>query len=124
MCLEALEDCNGRPDKCPRIYSLVLCEWRVRWLGNRALARCLAGIDYEMPKLVSHDLVMGSGLCSWSSTVALHVLLNLGIEAVLMYLDLFKLPSCVRTPHVGSNINAIKATKEKYFLITLHELFS
>ncbi|KAI5677123.1 hypothetical protein M9H77_08073 [Catharanthus roseus] len=58
-------------------------------------------IDYEIPELGSDDLVMGSGLCSWSPTVALHVLLNSGVEAALMYLDSFKLPNCTRTPHVG-----------------------
>ncbi|KAI5648888.1 hypothetical protein M9H77_34893 [Catharanthus roseus] len=31
-----------------------------------------------MPELVSDDLVMGSGLCLWSLTVTLHVLLNSG----------------------------------------------
>ncbi|KAI5676108.1 hypothetical protein M9H77_07058 [Catharanthus roseus] len=43
---------------------------------------------------------MGSGLCPWSLTVALHVLLNSGVEAALMCLDLLGLPSGPRTPHV------------------------
>ncbi|KAI5664405.1 hypothetical protein M9H77_23728 [Catharanthus roseus] len=75
-----------------------------------------------MPELVSDDCVMGFELCPWSPTVALHVLLNLGVEAASMCLDSLRLPGCVRTPHIGSNISAVKATKELYFLITLHEL--
>ncbi|KAI5675734.1 hypothetical protein M9H77_06684 [Catharanthus roseus] len=56
----------------PRSIAWDLCEWRVRFLWNRALVRFLVGIDYKMPELVSNDLVMGSGLCPWSPTVALH----------------------------------------------------
>ncbi|KAI5654698.1 hypothetical protein M9H77_31885 [Catharanthus roseus] len=52
-----------------------------------------------MPELGSDDLVMGSGLCPWSPTVALHVLLNLGKEAALMCLVSLRLPSCARNPH-------------------------
>ncbi|KAI5657982.1 hypothetical protein M9H77_26775 [Catharanthus roseus] len=52
-------------------------------------------IDYEMPELFSDDLVMGSGLCLWSPTIALYALLNLGVEAALMCLDSLKLPSCL-----------------------------
>ncbi|KAI5677673.1 hypothetical protein M9H77_08623 [Catharanthus roseus] len=89
-----------RPIRCPRIYSLVLCEWRVRWIWNRALVRCLAGIDYEMPELISNDLVMRFELCPWSPTVALHVHLNLVVEATLTCLDSFRLSSRVRTPHL------------------------
>ncbi|KAI5658975.1 hypothetical protein M9H77_27768 [Catharanthus roseus] len=66
---------------------------------------------------------MGSELCPWTPTFALYVLLNSGVEAALMCLDSLKLPSCAQTPHVGSNISGVKATKEKCFLITLHELF-
>ncbi|KAI5667532.1 hypothetical protein M9H77_17385 [Catharanthus roseus] len=84
------------PDRCPRICSLVLCEWKVQWLWNRALVRCLAGIDYEIPELISDDLGIGSGLCPWSLTIVLHVLLNLGVEAILMCLDSLRLPSCIR----------------------------
>ncbi|KAI5667810.1 hypothetical protein M9H77_17663 [Catharanthus roseus] len=69
--------------------------------GNRALVWCLAGIDYEMPELFSDDLVMGSELCPWSPTVALHIHLNSGVEAVMMCLDSLRLPSYARTPHVG-----------------------
>ncbi|KAI5669237.1 hypothetical protein M9H77_19090 [Catharanthus roseus] len=47
-----------------------------RLLWNGALVWCLAGIDYEMPELDSDDLVLGSGPCPWSPTVALHI--NLG----------------------------------------------
>ncbi|KAI5656694.1 hypothetical protein M9H77_25487 [Catharanthus roseus] len=124
MCLEASEDCIGRPGRCPRIYSLVLCEWRVRWLWNRVLIKCLAAIDYDMLELVSNDLILGSGLCPWSLTVALHVLLKSGVEVALICLNSFILPSCVQTPHVSSSISTIKPTKEKNFLITLNELFS
>ncbi|KAI5668045.1 hypothetical protein M9H77_17898 [Catharanthus roseus] len=69
---------------------------------------CLAGIDYEMQELSSDDLVMGSGLCLWSPTVALHVLLNFSVEAALMCLDLLRLPSCAQNPHVGSSISVDK----------------
>ncbi|KAI5667244.1 hypothetical protein M9H77_17097 [Catharanthus roseus] len=44
-----------------------------RLLSNRALVWCLAGIDDEMPKLGTDDLVLGSKPCLWSSTVALHI---------------------------------------------------
>ncbi|KAI5676863.1 hypothetical protein M9H77_07813 [Catharanthus roseus] len=113
---------QGRPSRCPRICSLFLCEWRVQWLWNRVLVRCLAGIDYKMPELIFDDFIMGSRLCPWSPIVAL--LLNSGVEATLMCLDSLKLSNCVRTAHVGSSISAVKATKRKCFLITLHELFS
>ncbi|KAI5672342.1 hypothetical protein M9H77_12706 [Catharanthus roseus] len=43
----------------------------------------------------------GSGHCPWSRTIALYVLLNSGVEATLMCLDSLRLPSYVRTPHVG-----------------------
>ncbi|KAI5667441.1 hypothetical protein M9H77_17294 [Catharanthus roseus] len=93
----------------PRICSLVwLVIWRVRLFWNRALIRCLAGIDYEMLELVSDDLVMGSEFCLWNPTVELHVLLNSGVEAALMCLDLLRLPNCTRTPHVGSSIDVVK----------------
>ncbi|KAI5672203.1 hypothetical protein M9H77_12567 [Catharanthus roseus] len=95
--------------------------WRVR---RDLKLRCLAGIDYEMPELLSEDLVMESELCPWSPIVALHVLLNSSVEAALMCLDSLRLPSCVGTPHVGSSISAVKATKEKCFLIIMYELFS
>ncbi|KAI5672311.1 hypothetical protein M9H77_12675 [Catharanthus roseus] len=103
------------------LYDRTAALWRVR---RDLKLRCLAGIDYEMPKLVFDDLVMGSGLCLWSPTVALHVLLNSSVETALMCLDSLRLPSCIRTPHVGSSISAAKATKERCFLITLQELFS
>ncbi|KAI5681398.1 hypothetical protein M9H77_02625 [Catharanthus roseus] len=84
------------------------------WLVPRARASSdalvwfLAGITYEMPELGSNDLVMGSELCLWSPTVALNVLLNLGVEAALMCLDWLRLPSCARNPHVGSSISVVK----------------
>lgn len=96
-------------------------EW---FFGNRALVWCLVDIDYEMPELGSNDLVLGSRLCPWSPTVALHVLLKLGVKEALVCLDLLRLPSCARNPHVGSSINVVKVTKERCFLITFHELFS
>ncbi|KAI5672346.1 hypothetical protein M9H77_12710 [Catharanthus roseus] len=102
---------------CDRTAAL----WRVK---RDLKLRCLAGIDYEMPELISDDLIMGSRLCPWSPTVALHVLLNSSVEATLMCLDSLRLPSCIRTPHVGSSISVVKATKEKCFLITLQELFT
>ncbi|KAI5675761.1 hypothetical protein M9H77_06711 [Catharanthus roseus] len=57
----------------PRSIAWDLYEWRVRLLWDRALVRFLVGIDYKMPELVANDLVMGSGLCPWSPTVALHL---------------------------------------------------
>ncbi|KAI5652389.1 hypothetical protein M9H77_29576 [Catharanthus roseus] len=72
---------------------------KLRAVVNRALIWCLAGIDYEMPKLGSDDLVLGSGPCPWSPAVALHVSLNLGIEAVLMCFASLRLPNCARNPH-------------------------
>ncbi|KAI5650219.1 hypothetical protein M9H77_36224 [Catharanthus roseus] len=42
---------------------------------------------------------------------------------LLMCLDSIRLPCCTRTPHVGSGISGVKATKEKYFIITLYEMF-
>ncbi|KAI5673764.1 hypothetical protein M9H77_14128 [Catharanthus roseus] len=74
--------------------------------GNRALVWCLAGIDCDMSELGSDDLVLGSGLCPWSHTIALHVLLNLGVKAVLMCLDSLRLPSCARTPHFSTERHA------------------
>ncbi|KAI5663579.1 hypothetical protein M9H77_22902 [Catharanthus roseus] len=56
-------------------------------------------------------------------TIALHVLPNLGVEVALMCLDSLRLLSCAGTPHVGSSVSGVKATKEKCFLKTLHELF-
>ncbi|KAI5677190.1 hypothetical protein M9H77_08140 [Catharanthus roseus] len=76
----------------PRICSL---------LWNRALVRCLAGVNYEIPKLVSDDLIMGSELCPWNPTIVVHALLNSGVEAVLMCLDSLKLPNCARNPHIS-----------------------
>ncbi|KAI5682847.1 hypothetical protein M9H77_04075 [Catharanthus roseus] len=55
-----------------------------------------------MPELGSDDLVLGSGLCPWSPTVALHVLFNLSVEAALMCLDALTLSSCARNLHISS----------------------
>ncbi|KAI5667380.1 hypothetical protein M9H77_17233 [Catharanthus roseus] len=60
----------------------------------------------------------GSGLCLWSPTVALHVLLNLSVEAALMCLDSLRLPSCARNPHIGSSISFVK------ILTFFHIMFS
>ncbi|KAI5662472.1 hypothetical protein M9H77_21795 [Catharanthus roseus] len=65
-----------------------------RLLWNRALVWCLAGIDYKILELRSDDLDMGSKLCPWSPTVALHVLLNLSMETTLMCLDSLRLSNC------------------------------
>ncbi|KAI5653268.1 hypothetical protein M9H77_30455 [Catharanthus roseus] len=75
-------------------------------LWNRALVRCLTGINYETPELGSDDLILGSGLCMWKSTIALHVLLNSGIEAALMCLDSLRLPNCVQTRHFSAERHA------------------
>ncbi|KAI5675342.1 hypothetical protein M9H77_06292 [Catharanthus roseus] len=87
-----------------------------RLFGNRALVWCLAGIDYEMPELDSDDLILGSGLCPWSPTVALYVSLNSDVEVVLMCLDSLRLPSCTRNPHISSSISIVKIIKESVFL--------
>ncbi|KAI5657024.1 hypothetical protein M9H77_25817 [Catharanthus roseus] len=76
-------------------HCIMLCDgtaalWRVRM---DLKLRCLADTDYEMSELVFDDLVMGSGLCLWCTTFALHVLLNSGVEAALLCLDSFSLPS-------------------------------
>ncbi|KAI5663727.1 hypothetical protein M9H77_23050 [Catharanthus roseus] len=76
----------------------------VRLLSNRALVWCLAGIDYEMPKLDFNDLVLGFGPCPLSPIVALHISLHSGVEAVLMCLDSRRLPSCARNLYVSSSI--------------------
>ncbi|KAI5649502.1 hypothetical protein M9H77_35507 [Catharanthus roseus] len=73
----------------------------VRLFGNRALIWCLAGFDYEMLELDSNDLVLGSGLCLWIPTVALHICLNLGVETALMCLDSLRLLSCAQNLHVA-----------------------
>ncbi|KAI5652909.1 hypothetical protein M9H77_30096 [Catharanthus roseus] len=83
---------------------------------------CLAGIDYEMPELVSDDLVIGSGLCSWCPTVVFHVLLNLGVEVALMCLDLVRLPSCARTPHIGSTLK-VHSFKDLHLIHTNRKIF-
>ncbi|KAI5662293.1 hypothetical protein M9H77_21616 [Catharanthus roseus] len=62
-----------------------------------------------MPELGSDGLILGSGLCPWSPTVALHVSLNSGVEAVLMCLDSLRLLSCAQNPHVGSSISITRA---------------
>ncbi|KAI5667539.1 hypothetical protein M9H77_17392 [Catharanthus roseus] len=77
---------------------------------------CLACIDYETPELDSEDLVLGFRLCPWSPTAALHVSLNSGVEVALMCLDLLRLPSYARNPHVGLSISIVKITKENVFL--------
>ncbi|KAI5681565.1 hypothetical protein M9H77_02793 [Catharanthus roseus] len=80
--------------------------WRVRRdLKLRLVSGqtwCLASIDYGMSELVSDDLVMGSELCPWSLTIALHVLLNSGVEAALMCLDSLRPPSYIRTLYIDS----------------------
>ncbi|KAI5677214.1 hypothetical protein M9H77_08164 [Catharanthus roseus] len=83
--------------------------------GLAALWRARRGL-----KLVGlrADLVGAPRICSlvwpviwrvWFPTVTLHVLLNSGVEAALMCHDLLRLPSCARTPHVGSSIKITKA---------------
>ncbi|KAI5669252.1 hypothetical protein M9H77_19105 [Catharanthus roseus] len=86
----------NRPGRYPKnLEPSLASDMGERLLWNGALVWCLAGIDYEMPELDSDDLVLGSGPCPCSPTVALHVSLNLGIEDVLMYLDSLRLPNCV-----------------------------
>ncbi|KAI5682846.1 hypothetical protein M9H77_04074 [Catharanthus roseus] len=84
----------------------------VRLFCNRALVWCSAGIDYKMLELGSNDLVLGSELCPWSPTVALHVLLNLGIEVALMCLDSLRLSNCAPNPYISSGwLGSQQATK-------------
>ncbi|KAI5663957.1 hypothetical protein M9H77_23280 [Catharanthus roseus] len=59
-----------------------------------------------MLDLGSDDLVLASGLCPWSPTVALHVSLNSGVEVALMCLDSLRLPSCARNPHFTAERHA------------------
>ncbi|KAI5658943.1 hypothetical protein M9H77_27736 [Catharanthus roseus] len=84
----------------PMVYvdtaSLIWEEWL---FDNRVLVWCLVGIDYEMLELGSDDLIM------------------------LWDLDFVHFLAAPRTPHVGLSISGVKATKEKCFLIILHELF-
>ncbi|KAI5673544.1 hypothetical protein M9H77_13908 [Catharanthus roseus] len=82
----------------------------LQWVGRLVKSqegletKCLAGIDYEMPELGLDDLVLESGLCLWNPTVALHVLLNSGVEAARMYLDSLKLPNYTRTLMSGTSV--------------------
>ncbi|KAI5653544.1 hypothetical protein M9H77_30731 [Catharanthus roseus] len=92
------------------LYHIMLCDgtvalWRV-WRDMKL--RCLTVIDYEMPELVSDDLLTSSGLCPWSLTFALHALFNSGAKATLICLDSLKLPNCARTPHIGSSVGILK----------------
>ncbi|KAI5666387.1 hypothetical protein M9H77_16240 [Catharanthus roseus] len=64
----------------------------VRLFGNRALVWCLAGIDYEMSELGSDDLVLGSGPCPLTPSVASHISLHSSVEAALI--------SCSLVPRV------------------------
>ncbi|KAI5666770.1 hypothetical protein M9H77_16623 [Catharanthus roseus] len=94
----------------------------LRLFGNRALVWCLTGIDYEMSKFDFDDLIMGSGPCPWSPTVALCVCLHSGVEVVLMCLDLLRLSSCARNTHIGSSISFVNITKESIFLYCFKEI--
>ncbi|KAI5664537.1 hypothetical protein M9H77_23860 [Catharanthus roseus] len=85
------------------------------WLFcNRALVWCLSSIDYEMLELGSDDLVRGFGLCPWSPSVALLVLLNLGVEVALMYLDSLRLPNYAQNPHINSRRLVARGTQIPY----------
>ncbi|KAI5675434.1 hypothetical protein M9H77_06384 [Catharanthus roseus] len=53
-------DLVGSPGICSLVWPVI---WIVRSLWNRALVRWFANIDYEMPEVVSDDLVKGSGHC-------------------------------------------------------------
>ncbi|KAI5677396.1 hypothetical protein M9H77_08346 [Catharanthus roseus] len=101
--------CRGTPD----VFTYYM---GMRLFVNRALVWCLAGVDYEMPELGSGDMVIGSRLCLWSPTIALHVCLSLGVEAALICLDSLRLPSCARNPPVGSRISFVKIIRENVFL--------
>ncbi|KAI5683170.1 hypothetical protein M9H77_04398 [Catharanthus roseus] len=94
------------------------CTWLVplRLFGDQAPVWYSVGIDYEMPELDFDDLVLGSGLCPWSPTIALHISLNSGVEAALICLDSLRLPSRARNPHVGLGISIVKIIKENVFL--------
>ncbi|KAI5668781.1 hypothetical protein M9H77_18634 [Catharanthus roseus] len=94
------------------------CTWLVSHTStsSNGLIWYFVGTDYKMPELCSDDLVRGSGLCPWSPTFVLHVLLNLGVEAALMCLDSLRLSSCARNPHVGSSISFVEIIKENVFL--------
>ncbi|KAI5658180.1 hypothetical protein M9H77_26973 [Catharanthus roseus] len=69
-------------------------------------------IDYEMPELGFDDLVLGIRTLSVEPHIALHVLLNLGVEAALMCLDSLRLPSCARNPHISSGRSGAQQATE------------
>ncbi|KAI5654003.1 hypothetical protein M9H77_31190 [Catharanthus roseus] len=67
--------------------------------------------------------IMLCGLCPWSPTVALHVLLNSGVEAALICLDSLRFPRCARAPHVASasfDFCSFFAAAVKFLLNTQH----
>ncbi|KAI5676820.1 hypothetical protein M9H77_07770 [Catharanthus roseus] len=49
-----------------------------------------------------------------SPTMALHVSLNSGAKATLMCLDSVRVPSCARSPYVGSSINIVKINRQRH----------
>ncbi|KAI5661693.1 hypothetical protein M9H77_21016 [Catharanthus roseus] len=112
--------CGHRIMLCDRVGCLVECQEGLETKVGPMADLCLAGINYEMPKPDSDDLVLGSKLCSWNPTVVLHVFLNLGIKATLMCLDSLRLSSCARNPHTRAGCK----NDHKMFLESRVSLFS
>ncbi|KAI5652441.1 hypothetical protein M9H77_29628 [Catharanthus roseus] len=103
---------SGGPGRCPRICNLDLCDWRVQWLWNRALTRCLAGTDYGMPKIVSADLVWIPDSVHGARLPDGMIVFGFGVEGALMCLDSVSLLSCIQTPNIGSNCHVLQMTRE------------
>ncbi|KAI5663388.1 hypothetical protein M9H77_22711 [Catharanthus roseus] len=117
MCYHALEKSIGA--KRQRIVLIVegLAQSVLRQTSHHALrwdGRLIESQEgLETKVCLRADLIQ---TLSVEPTVALHVLLNSGVEAALMCLDSLRHPSSARTPYVGSSISVVKATKENAFL--------
>ncbi|KAI5672615.1 hypothetical protein M9H77_12979 [Catharanthus roseus] len=83
------------PNQYLRGYRIMLC-------GGTCPYGIWLVLTTRCRNLVPMTSFWGSRLCPWSPTVALHVLLNLGVEAAQMCLDSLRLPSCARNPRISS----------------------
>ncbi|KAI5667262.1 hypothetical protein M9H77_17115 [Catharanthus roseus] len=90
------------PNRCPRSLKPVLTnDMGVRLFVIERSYGVRLVLGTRCRNLVLMASFWGSRLCPWSPTVALHVLLNLGIKVALMCLDSLRLPSYAQNPHVG-----------------------
>ncbi|KAI5667500.1 hypothetical protein M9H77_17353 [Catharanthus roseus] len=123
LCSEASEDCTTAEGVAQSVYvDTTSCSV----VGFDHLVESQEGLETEVGPRA--DLVGGLEDCSlfWPVTWECGCLVierSYGSWLVLTT-RCWKLPSCVRTPYVGSSISVLKATKEKCFLMTLHEPFS